>query len=118
IEQEYYARVSDRWVRVARALRPANPRPDVTAPLYPDRGVAADERVLVANSLREMQVERKQDDCVSVTLSGSANAGAFKQTISLKSDAHHFHIEVSSWLTSNRPRIEYILSSFLFEAEK
>lgn len=118
IEQQYYARAGDTWTRVVRALRPASPRPEGTAPLYSDRGVADEKRVLIANSLREMRIERKDSDHASVTLSGGTEAGAFLQTISLESGASYFHIEVSTRLTGNPPRIEYLLSTFLFESEK
>ena len=119
IEQEYFARAAgSKWVRVVRALRPASPRPDGAAPLYSDRGVAADKRLLVANCLREMRVERKDDQRVSVRLSGSTSAGEFEQIISLEPGAHHFHIGVNARLTENPPRMEYLLSTFLFESEK
>jgi hypothetical protein len=118
IEQEYYARAGETWVRVVRALRPGSPRPDGSAPLYSDRGVATDQRVLVANFLREMRLDRKSDDRVSVTLSGSSNTGIFEQIISLDADADHFRIEVNTRLTDRPPRIEYLLSTFLFESKR
>ena len=46
IDQEYSARVGQSWVRLVRALRPASPRPPGTAPLYSDREVAEDKRLL------------------------------------------------------------------------
>ena len=118
IDQEYYARAGNTWVRVIRAMRPPTPRPDGTAPLYSDRGVIEEKRVLTASFLRDMRVDMNSDDRVSVTLSGSASAGALKQTISLESDANHFHIEVNTLLAGDPPRIEYILSTFLFESHE
>src|ERR1700674_1828194 len=56
IEQEYFARAGQTWVRLVGALRPATPRPNETAPLYSDVGVADDKRLLVASFLRQMRV--------------------------------------------------------------
>ncbi len=118
IEQEYYARNDASWVRVVRALRPANSRPEDTAPLYSDRDVATEHRLLVANSLQQMRVDKDQDNRASVTLSGDSRAGKFQQVIWLAPDANCFHIQVSTRLNSDPPRLEYLLSAFLFESEK
>jgi hypothetical protein len=118
IDQEYHARAGNTWVRVVRAMRPPTPRPNGTAPLYSDRGVTEDKRVLTASFLRDMRFDKNGDDRASVTLSGGASACALKQTISLESNADHFHIEVSTSLTGDPPQIEYILSTFLFESQE
>jgi hypothetical protein len=118
VDQEYYARAGKSWVRVVRALKPSTPRPDGAAPLYSNRGVAEDERVLVANFLRDMRISQRDSQRAVIILSGSAPAGLVSQSISLSADADYFHFEVSASLTGAPPCIEYLLSTFCFESEK
>ena len=118
IEQEYCTRQGARWIRVVQALRPGNSRPDETAPLYSDRDVAIEHRLLVANFLRQMRVDRDQDNRVFVTLSGDSPAGEFQQFVWLAPDTNYFQIQVRARLNSNPPRVEYLLSTFLFESEE
>lgn len=118
IEQEYYAREGQSWVRLVRAFRPASPRPEGTAPLYSDRGVAEDKRLLTATFLRSMRVSLEQHDRASVILWGSRGQTTFEQTVSLDADAEYFHIDVKTSLGDDPARIEYLLSTFIFERDK
>ncbi len=118
IEQEYYAHIGESWVRLVRALRPSSPRPEGTAPLYSDREVAEDKRLLAAAILQSMRVSLRERDRASVTLWGSKGNTAFEQIISLDGDAECFHVDVKTSLGDNPPRIEYVLSTFIFEVDK
>ncbi len=117
IEQEYYARVGQSWVRLVRALRPVSPRPEGAAPLYSDRGVAEEKRLLAANFLQSMRVSLQQQGRASVILSGRRGSNTFEQTVSLDGDAECFHIDVKTSLGGDPPRIEYLLSTFIFEVD-
>ncbi len=118
IEQEYYARAGQSWVRLVRALQPASPRPEGTAPLYSDREVAEDKRLLAASFLQWMKVGPQQQDRSSVILWGRMGDTTFEQTISLDAEADCFHIDVRTTLGGDPPRVEYVLSTFIFEVDK
>lgn len=118
VEQEYFAFHSSKWVRLVTALRPPTPRPENTAPLYADRDVALDYRLLVADSLQSVRVGVNQPDHVSVVLSGKAGKNTVEQTVSLASGSGYFHVEIKAVLAENPPKLEYLISSFVFEGEK
>src|SRR5229473_1486295 len=65
IEQAYFAKNSaGGWVPVVSAFRPPQPRPDGTAPLYSDKNVATDYRLLVANGTSQTEVAENKSTLI------------------------------------------------------
>ena len=60
----------------------------------------------------------EQHDRASVILRGSTGKTTFEQTVSLAADAEYFHIDVKTSLGDEPPRVEYLLSTFIFEGDK
>jgi len=114
IEQEYFARgVDAKWVPIVKSFRPPKPRPRGTAPLYDDTNVSQKYRLLTTEALNSVIAE-KTDRYVRVTLSGDIRGNQIEQSISLAPGQDFFHIEVEAILTESPPRLEYLLSPFIF----
>lgn len=115
IDQEYSARrVGGQWVPLVKSFRPQQPRPTGCAPLYTDQQVASEYRILAADAFRTIHVVRKTDGQVQVELRGRIAGNRITQMISLEQGQHHCHIEIRAVLAAVPPRLEYLLSTFLF----
>lgn len=115
IEQNYFVRgQSGEWQMLVRALQPPNPRPSGTAPLYGDVEVAREHRLLVADAFKAARVLKKTGEKVTILLEGTLNGNRIEQRVSLVPEWDYFHIEVAGVISSNPPRLEYLLSLFEF----
>ena len=115
IDQEYSARRGDgKWIPLVKSLRPAQPRPEGSTPLYTDQHVAKEYRLLAAEAFQSLRVSRKTEKQTDVVLSGRLGANDIEQLVSLSTRQDHFRIEVRAVMAEHPPRLEYLLSSFTF----
>jgi hypothetical protein len=115
IEQEYSAAgASGKWPLIVKSFRPAQPRPQGSAPLYGDQNVAKQYRLLAAEAFQSVRIVRKTEKQAEVILSGKLGAHQIEQLVSLSIGQDHFHVEIRATLEENPPRLEYLLSSFTF----
>ncbi|MBK8034589.1 MAG: hypothetical protein IPK17_34825 [Chloroflexi bacterium] len=56
----------------------------------------------------------QENDYASVVLFGETNGHLIRETLTLRRDSDHVHVEVSVTLAGSPPRLEYILSPFVF----
>jgi hypothetical protein len=119
IHQEFFARSRSgaQWQSVVKSFRLPDPRPSGTAPLYSDTDVANEYRLLVANALDHMKIAARNKQQVRVLLSGRLRGNAIQQLVMLGEDKDHFHIEVEGLLEKDPPKVEYLLSTFVFQQE-
>ena len=102
IDQEYSARGPDgQWIPLVGSLRPPRPRPIGCAPLYSDRQVASEHRLLAAEAFREFRVAQKSDTEVRVELRGAIGAHTIEQTVTLSTGLKHVHVEVRAELAGS-----------------
>jgi hypothetical protein len=115
IEQEYFGRQADgAWISVAKSFSPPQPRPQWTSPLYGDLNVAKEYRLLAADAFKAVRVVKKTEQEVTVRLSGVLGKNQVEQAVSLSSRRDYFHVEVEAVLEETPPRLEYLLSVFVF----
>ena len=115
IRQEFYAKTpngdEDTWRLVATSFAAPRPAPSGAAPLYSDQPRARDYRLLAANAFTHVS---RDDQSGAVELRGHLAGAEVRQTVTLEADASCFHIEVQADLAGTPPRIEYLLSAFVF----
>ncbi|MBS0612516.1 MAG: hypothetical protein JSS24_05025 [Proteobacteria bacterium] len=117
IRQEFYARApygaDHAWHLIATSFVPPHPAPPNAMPLYSDQSSARDCRVSAASALTHVS---RDEQSGTVELRGELAGAQVRQTVSLGPEARHFHIEVQATLPGAPPRLEYLLSTFAFEA--
>lgn len=117
IRQEFFARTlngtEDTWRLIATSFVPRDATLRNAAPLYSDQPRARDYRLLVANAFTQIS---RNGQSGAVELRGKLAGAQVRQTVSLEPNARHFHIEVQATLPGTPPRLEYLLSTFAFQA--
>ncbi len=115
IEQNYYAQ-SPRggWELLVRSLRPPQPHPADTSPLYSDADVAGECRLLAADALHSARVREETRGSATIILEGTLHGNHIQQRVSLSPEQNFFHFEVTGSIAGNPPRLEYLLSLFEF----
>lgn len=117
VRQEFYARAlkgaDSTWCLVATSLPAPSPGLSGAAPLYSDQPRARDYRLLAANAFTRVSRDNRSG---IVELRGRLAGAEVRQTVTLAPDATHFHIEVQAALPGAPPRLEYLLSTFVFQA--
>lgn len=115
IQQNYYAKNSGgKWELMAQSLQPLHPYPENTAPLYSDREVVREHRLLAASAFKTARISSKSPERVEVVLDGTLHGNRIQQRVSLGLKHPFFHIEVAGVLAGDPPRLEYLLSLFGF----
>ena len=115
ITQSYYAADGKNWDLLAKSLD----RPGITGknvdPLYASgQNYADDYRLMVQEGLNSISILENRPEKISVQLSGNIGDHIIKQVISLEKDQAFFHFDVTAILPGTTPKIEYLLSSFVF----
>lgn len=117
ITQDYFAREGQgTWRLMMSSLLPENPRPEGTSPLYSSQGRADALRILASSQFNRMELIHSGVNGPAIKLSGEGSGGKFSQCVCIRDG--NFHIDVSAELAGSPPRIEYLLSTFTFEAGK
>ena len=117
VRQEFFAKDGQGgWTKLVMAFNPPVPRPQGTAPLYGDTGVAHEYRLLTAEAFKAMTVGKGLEKEVIVSLSGMIGNNQVEQKVSLNAGLDHFHIQVHATLAGALARLEYLLSCFVFGA--
>jgi hypothetical protein len=113
--QKFYAFSDDHWELIAESFfRPEDSRPDV-APLFAVGPDYANEFRLMANEgFRSFKVLASSEDEAQIQITGTIGEHQVDQTLSLKKDQDFFHIEVNTTLSGTPPKLEYLLSSYIF----
>ncbi|HUZ60056.1 MAG TPA: hypothetical protein VMU83_14875 [Hanamia sp.] len=113
IQQNYFARVNDRWEEVAGAFIEPDKTDSRVIPLYERRpGVANRYRLMSNDGLQTARVDEKYDDSVRVVLNGVIDDNTIEEIITLHAGDNFFHIGIRADLKERR--LEYLLSSFFF----
>jgi hypothetical protein len=117
VRQEFHARTLDGagspWRLITTSFAAPRPGPPSAAPLYSDQPHARDCRLLASSAFTQIS---RDDRIGAVELRGTLAGAQIRQTITLEPDASHFHVEVQASLPGAPPRLEYLLSAFVFEA--
>lgn len=122
ITQAFFAARDGQWVRVAEAFRPPSPRPTNTTALYLDRSnehgralrVAEEYRIIVSDVLETVEVTQRDSGQVQVELVGETAKARVSQVVILRTGESSVHIDVRGELLDDPPRLEYLLSPFVF----
>jgi hypothetical protein len=114
IIQTFFARDTDDWKQVASAVSGNEKQTDSVLPLYKKGLGAADAyRMMVNEGLHDVKVIDETKDSVRILLTGSLNQNTIEEILVLKRGSDFFHVEIGATLTKE-PKLEYLLSSFLF----
>ena len=116
IIQSFFAVKQDRWELIAQSLNRGSEimEADVN-PLYAVGSEYANDFRLFANEgFRSFKVLSKNDDEAQILLCGKIGDHEIEETISLKRGQDFFHIEVNGNLSGTPPKLEYLLSSYIF----
>ncbi len=115
IAQTYYVLKDKQWELVLESMvRPEQPVGQVM-PLYGrGPGFANDFRLMVQEGLRSAKVLENTKEKARILFSGGIGSNKIEQLVSLEKNSDYFHIEVTASLPENQPRVEYLLSSFVF----
>jgi hypothetical protein len=115
ISQTYYVLKDKQWELVLESMvRPEQPTGPVM-PLYGrGPGFANDFRLMVQEGLKSAKVLENTKEQARILFSGGIGSNKIEQLVSLEKNSDYFHIEVTASLPENQPRVEYLLSSFVF----
>jgi hypothetical protein len=113
IKQQYYTKASGQWKLVAESFHSQADTSKSVVPLYrTDPRVATNYRLMANQGFQSVKVIEDSAGVATILLSGHIGGNQVEQTITLRNDEDHFHIEVKAKL--QQPKIEYILSAFTF----
>ena len=114
--QSFYAVKQDRWELIAQSLnRESEIMGADVNPLYAvGTEYANDFRLFANEGFRSFKVLSKNDDEAKILLYGKIGDHEIEETISLKRGQDFFHIEVNGNLSGTPPKLEYLLSSYIF----
>jgi hypothetical protein len=69
---------------------------------------------MVQEGLKSAKVLENTKEQARILFSGGIGSNKIEQLVSLEKNSDYFHIEVTASLPENQPRVEYLLSSFVF----
>ncbi|MFH0761877.1 MAG: hypothetical protein V2A67_10280, partial [Bacteroidota bacterium] len=115
VAQSYYVLKDKSWELIVESLfRPAQTGRNVM-PLYGrGPGFANDLRLMVQEGLKSVKILENSKDKARILFSGGTGTGKTGQVVSLERNRDYFHIEVTTMLADEQPKVEYVLSSFVF----
>ncbi|MFA5814555.1 MAG: T9SS type A sorting domain-containing protein [Bacteroidales bacterium] len=112
VSQEFYAKKGGEWELVAKSFYPEHPFPANGNKLF--NTALSQRRILANENFSGITSGTDSNGNGYVELSGSAGGVLIKQRISLVQDADYFHFDVSSVLPEKPAKLEYLLSTFVF----
>jgi len=115
ISQSFYVAKDSRWELIAKSLDRPEQSGQGVMPLY-ERGpnFANDFRLMVQEGLKSAKILENTKEKARILLFGEIGNNIIEQVVSLERDRDFFHIEVTATLPGNQPKVEYLLSSFVF----
>ncbi|TSA32490.1 MAG: hypothetical protein D4R64_16000 [Porphyromonadaceae bacterium] len=115
VTQSFYVLKDKRWELIVESLV----RPEQTGlnvmPLY-GRGAdfADDFRLMVQEGLKSVKILENSKEKARILFSGGIGTNKIEQVVSLERNRDYFHIEVTAMLPGDQPKVEYVLSSYVF----
>ncbi len=118
VSQSFFVAKDDQWILVVSSLERPEKTPDEVFPLYAKGKDFADDFRLMANEgLKTVEILEKNAKEIRVLFTGEIGNNRIEQTLTLYYDQNYFHIEVNASLPGLPPKLEYLLSSFVFIPE-
>ena len=118
ISQSFYAAGNGEWILIAQSLEKKGESGSGFPKLYSQGSEYADEFRLMANEgLKSVEIMEETDERISILFTGDIGNNKISQKLTLSPGQDHFHFEVSASLPGDPPKLEYLLSSFLFIPE-
>jgi len=114
MEQQYLVYAGKGWQPLIREFHPAQYRDQTEAPLYSDQRDWQQFRLFASSGLRHVAIFRQSDDEAMVRLSGSIGPHRIEQLVTLRAGEQKFHIDVTCSFADEKPRLEYLLSTYAF----
>lgn len=115
VSQSFYIAKDRQWIPVARSLeRPEKLSSEVFPLFAKGKDFAGDFRLMANEGLKSVKIIEKNDKEIRVLFTGKMGRNRIEQTLSLYNEQNYFHIEVKVELLEHPPKLEYLLSSYVF----
>ncbi len=116
VMQEFFALKNGLWKLVVESFLPPVPFPKDGNALY--NSLVGDYRFVVPEDLRKINLVEKNDESAQIKLSGSMGSNSIEQMVKLSRGDHFFHFEIGAELSETPAKLEYLISSFVFNLDK
>ncbi len=115
IRQEYFAKHGDGWQLVVASFSSPGEYPKNAVQLFNTK-LDETHRLLVADIVQDIKVEKEENDVVVIKLSNRDNS--LVQYVTLKNREDHFHCTIEASLAGNPVQLDYLLSGFTFNLDR
>jgi len=117
VRQVFYAKKNTKWVEIAASFIAPKKIPKEATQLF-NSSLDPEHRFMVNNQFYDFKIEKISEQKTVVKLIGRSNNVPITQNITLKKNKNNFHFEVAVILPSDKPKLDYALSSFTFNLDR